>query len=126
MPVQHLVRPSSACACPKSRPVSKQSAFSSTPHAHSVAQPLPTPADRAASGRALERRKALGEHESHEQGLKRDTSRRLQRSGSSGKAAQGASTAGQLAAAAFVLASVLSSAYIVVLLCARGAGITPA
>lgn len=81
-----------------------------------------TVADRTASGRALERRKALGEHETHEakSGLKRDGSRRVQRSGSIRKGAQSGGVAEQLVAAVFVLVSVLALVYFAVLWLIRG------
>ena len=81
-------------------------------------------AEHAASGRARERRQACGDHEAHQ--LKRDGSRKLQRSGSAGKSQPQSATTGQLVAAFFVLVSILASAYVVVLIWAGkpGEGIT--
>ena len=76
-------------------------------------------ADHAASRRAAERRSCLGEHETHQQRLKRDASRRLQRSNSSASGKRHSSDTGHLLAAIFVLVSVIASIYFVVLMFVR-------
>ncbi len=79
-------------------------------------------ADNAKSTRATETRRSLGRHESHQQQLKRDGSRRLQRSSSSrGSGAQGSAPLqrAQLAAAVFVAVGLLVCVYIVLLMLVR-------